>query len=78
MHPTILTPMETSLLDTVNRMQSDHQKELALQTQQIANLRQEVDALRSMIEHLAGQQKWQTQILTGLQPLLGLALPPKS
>jgi FtsZ-binding cell division protein ZapB len=77
MTPKILTPMETSLLDAVNRMQSDHQKERSHLIQQVADLRKEVEALRSMHEHLAGQQAWQTQILTALQPLLGLALPPK-
>lgn len=78
MTPTNLTPMETSLLDTVNRMQFDHQKERSHLNLQIADLQQEVHALRSMIDLLAGEQAWQTQILTALQPLLGLALPPKS
>lgn len=77
MTPKILTPMEASLLDTVNRMQSDHQKERSHLIQQIADLQTEVGALRSMIDYLAGQQAWQTQILTALQPLLGLALPQK-
>ena len=77
MPSTILTPMETSLLDTVNRMQPDHQKERSHLNLEIAELRQNVEALRSTVDHLADQQAWQTQILTALQPLLGLALPPK-
>ncbi len=64
-------------LDAVNRMQSDHQKERSHLIQQIADLRTEVGGLRSMHEHLAGQQAWQTQILTALQPLLCLSLPQK-
>lgn len=72
-----LTPMETSLLDLVNRMRSEHQEERAHLNLQIAELRQDAATLRSMVDHMAGQMGWQTDILTALQPLLGLALPPK-
>lgn len=77
MTQTVLTQMETALLDIVNRMQSEHQADRSHQKQQIADLRQEMETQRSRIDQLEGQLAWQTQILTALQPLLGLSLPPK-
>lgn len=77
MTQTILTPMETALLDAVKRMRSERQPELSHQIQQIADLRQEVETQRSRIDQLEGQLVWQTRMLTALQPLLGLSLPPK-
>lgn len=74
MQSKILTPMETSLLDLVNRLRSDHQQARADFKQQLTEQSLELAALRSKVEQMAEYQKGLSRALTALAPLWGIAL----
>ena len=61
MQSKLLTPMETSLLNLVNQMRSDHQQERADFKQQITEQSLELAALRSRVEQIAEYQKGLSQ-----------------